>query len=80
MYLNKIVIAADSNTGPSEILDHSTRGFLFKNDDWRSLAEKFFEFYNSSEDILYKKKIKMKKYCRNFTFFSHYRCIKKIFY
>tara|TARA_Y100000590_G_scaffold213372_1_gene241758 strand:- start:21451 stop:22590 length:1140 start_codon:yes stop_codon:yes gene_type:complete len=78
--LNKIVIAADSNTGPSEILDHSTRGFLFKNDDWRSLAEKFFEFYNSSEDILYKKKIKMKKYCRNFTFFSHYRCIKKIFY
>jgi len=32
--LNKIVIAADSGTGPSEILDNSRRGFLFYNNDF----------------------------------------------
>lgn len=78
--LNKIVIAADSNTGPSEILDHSKRGFLFKNNDFLSLTEKFFEFCDSSEDNLIQKKINMKKYCKNFTFFSHYKSLEKIFF
>ena len=43
--LNKIVIAADSGTGPSEILDESKRGFLFINNDYKSLTEKIYEFY-----------------------------------
>ena len=76
--LNKIVIASDSSTGPTEILDNSNRGFLFTNNDYKSLVEKYFELKNSEKQILYQKKIKMKKYCKNFTYFSHYKSLKKI--
>ena len=53
--LNKIVIAADSSTGPTEILDNSNRGFLFTNNDYKSLVEKYFELNNSEKQILYQK-------------------------
>ena len=76
--INKIVIAPDTKTGPSEILDESNRGFLFKKNDLSSLVEKFFEFYYSNEKLLNLKKIKMKKYTKNFTLFSHYQEFIKI--
>tara|TARA_A100001015_G_scaffold282730_1_gene347332 strand:- start:4746 stop:5927 length:1182 start_codon:yes stop_codon:yes gene_type:complete len=76
--LNKIVIAADSGTGPSEILDNSKRGFLFINNDYKSLIEKIHEFNETNEKDLFKKKMMMKKYCKNFTFFSHFLKLKKI--
>ena len=78
--LNKIIIAADTNTGPTEILDNSNRGYLFINNDYKSLIEKYLEFTNSERQILYKKKVNMKKYCKNFTYFSHYKSLKEILY
>ena len=41
-FLNKFVIAADSNTGPSEILDNSKNGLLFHNNDELSLLIPLF--------------------------------------
>ena len=43
-FLNKPVIAADSNTGPSEILNNSNNGFLFKNNDKISLVNQYLKF------------------------------------
>ncbi len=76
--LNKIIIAFDSKTGPSEILDYSKRGFLFKNLDYTDLVNVFFDFYYSGDETIKLKKIKIKKYTKNFTFFSHYKNLDKI--
>ena len=50
-FLNKIVFAADSNTGPSEILDNSKRGFLYVNNNCKSLVEKFLAFKKMNKKI-----------------------------
>ena len=77
-FLNKIVFAADSNTGPSEILDMSKRGILFENKNYNDLVRKFFDFMDLNQHELNKKKLNLKKYSSNFTSFSHYKNLKKI--
>ena len=77
-FLNKSVIAADSNTGPSEILDNSNNGFLFKNNDKTSLINKYFEFKKLSIEGVMKKKINLKKFSKNFSVFNHYKKLEKI--
>ncbi len=77
-FLNKFVLAADSNTGPSEILNNSERGILFKNDDYRDLAKKYIEFTNLSNKELNKKIINLKKYSRQFTLYNHFKNLKNI--
>ena len=77
-YLNKSVFAANSGTGPSEILDKEERGFLYKNNDYENLIQKFFTYMNLDELEIKKKKIKLKKFSKNFTIFSHYKTLKKI--
>ena len=77
-FLNKFVLAADSNTGPSEILNNSERGILFKNDDYQDLAKKYIEFTNLSNKELNKKIINLKKYSRQFTPYNHFKNLKNI--
>ena len=77
-FLNKIVFAADSKTGPSEILDYSKRGFLYKNDNYQEMVKTFFNFTEKDPKDLMEKKIELKKYSKNFTIFSHYKSLKKI--
>ena len=79
-FLNKIVFAADSKTGPSEILDYSKRGFLFKNNNYQDMVKTFFNFIKEDPKNLKKKKIELKKYSKNFTIFSHYKSLKKILF
>ena len=45
-YSNKLVFAADSNTGPSEILAKSKRGILYENDNYKDLVKKFIHSQN----------------------------------
>ena len=45
-FLNKIVFAADSKTGPSEILNFSKRGFLYKNNNYKDLVRIFLILMN----------------------------------
>ena len=77
-FLNKSVIAADSNTGPSEILDDSKNGFLFKNNDKISLVDQYLKFKNSSSGELMNKKRNLKKFSKNFSFFKHFQNLEKI--
>ena len=77
-FLNKFVIAADSNTGPSEILNQSKNGFLFKNDDKESLVNKYFEFKKLGNKEIESKKLKLKKFSKNFSVFSHFQNLVKI--
>ncbi len=77
-FLNKLVLAADSKTGPSEILNNSERGILFKNNDHKDLAEKYIEFTNLSNKEINKKIINLKKYSRQFTLYNHFKNLKNI--
>ena len=77
-FLNKFVIAADSNTGPTEILNYSNNGFLFKNNDKISLVNKYLEFKKLSIDELMNKKINLKKFSKIFSVFSHFQNLEKI--
>lgn len=78
-FLNKTVIAADSNTGPSEILDYSNNGFLFENKNKNSLIKNYFLFKEMNQENIYLKKVNLKRYTKNFTLFSHFKQLKKIF-
>ena len=76
--MNKPVIAADSNTGPSEVLNNSKNGFLFKNNDKISLVNQYLQFkkYNAKEVM--NKKINLKKFSKNFSIFKHFQNLEKI--
>ena len=67
-FLNKLVIAADSNTGPSEILNSSNNGLLFRNNDKNSLVNQYLVFKKLSSEKLMKKKINLKKFSKIFLF------------
>ena len=77
-FLNKPVIAADSNTGPSEILDNSNNGFLFKNNDKISLVNQYQKFKELSTKEVMIKKINLKKFSKNFSIFQHFKNLEKI--
>ena len=79
-FLNKIIFAADSKTGPSEILDRSNRGFLYKNNSHEDLSDKFFHYTKINKMELNKKIINLKKYSKLFTHFSHFTNLKKILF
>ena len=77
-FLNKAVIAADSNTGPSEILNNSKNGFLFRNNDKTSLVDQYFKLKNSNTKDVLNKKINLKKFSKNFSVFRHFKNFEKI--
>lgn len=77
-FLNKIVLASDSKTGPSEIINESKRGFLYKNKNYHDLANKFLEYSNSNYNQYYNKILSLKQYTKNFTLFNHYKQLTSI--
>ena len=77
-FLNKFVIAADSDTGPSEILNNSKNGLLFKNNDKKSLINKYLEFKKLSNLEVKDKILNLKKFSKNFSVFRHYQNLDKI--
>ena len=79
-FLNKPVIAADSNTGPSEILNNSKNGYLFENNDKFSLVDQYFKFKKSNIKDVKERKINLKKFFKNFSFFKHFKNLEKILY
>ena len=77
-FLNKSVIAADSNTGPSEILNNSKNGFLFKNNDMISLVNQYLQFKKLNMKDVMSKKINLKKFSKKFSIFEHFKNLEKI--
>ena len=77
-FLNKFVIAADSNTGPTEILDNSKNGFLFKNNDKQSLVDRYFEYKNSNFKEKNHRIKNLKKFSKNFSYFKHFKNFNRI--
>ena len=72
------MIAADSNTGPTEILDNSNNGLLFKNNDKKSLVNQYLAFKKLNYEQIMKKKLNLKKLSKNFSIFNHFKTMDKI--
>tara|TARA_A100000164_G_C21913165_1_gene776776 strand:+ start:958 stop:2100 length:1143 start_codon:yes stop_codon:yes gene_type:complete len=77
-FLNKIVFASNSNTGPSEIIKISERGFLFENNQFNDLVKIYLDYTKMSSLELKDKILKLKKYSKNYTIFHHFLNLRKI--
>ena len=78
-YSNKIVLSSNCPNGPVEILENEKNGFLFKSNSQKDFIEKFEEIMNCNDLIIKKKKILLKKKCKEFTLLNHFKGLKKIF-
>ena len=76
-YNNCQIISSDCPHGPKEIIKDDG-GYLFKNNDPKSLVETVRLFLGDSETNKLKKKIKVKKRLKSFTIFQHSVILKSI--
>ncbi len=77
-YSNKIVLSSNCPNGPIEILDNGNNGFLYKLNSIKDFMQNFEKIINSNEATLLKKKIMLKKKCKEFTLFNHFNKFKDI--
>ena len=76
-YMNTTVISSDCPNGPKEILDNGANGYIFESNSYNSLENKFNIFLKDNNKIKNLKKIKIKKFTKNFTIFNHYKILQK---
>ena len=72
------MIAADLKTGPTEILNSSNNGLLFKNNDKNSLVNQYLVFKKLSSEKLMNKKINLKNFQKIFLFLIITKSMSKI--
>ena len=77
-YMNKTIISSDCPNGPREIIENNKNGYLFKSNSDNDFNKVFNFVMNETKSSITKKKINMKKKCKEFTIFSHYQLINRI--
>ena len=77
-YLNKIIFSSDCPNGPIEILNEGKSGFLYKSNSIKSFVENFGKLINCDNNEIYKKKLLLKKKCKEFTLLNHFRTLENI--
>ena len=76
--MNKTIISSDCPNGPREIIENNKNGYLFKSNSDNDFNKVFNFVMNETKSSITKKKINMKKKCKEFTIFSHYQLINRI--
>ena len=76
-YLNIPVISSDCPNGPKEILDNGNNGYIFESENLTSFKSILSKFLSENKDNQRLKKIRLKKFVKKFTIFSHYQILKK---
>ena len=72
-FCNKSIISSNCRNGPEEFLSFGRDGYLFENNDKKSLLNKIDLFLKDSENKRIRKVIECKKKTRNYTIFNHYK-------
>ena len=75
---NCSIISSDCKSGPREILENGTGGFLFKNNDINSFKEIIKRYLNSNNQELKQMKINVKKNIRKYSLLRHYLLLKEL--
>lgn len=77
-YSNKTILSSNCPNGPVEILENGKNGFLFESNSPKSFIEEFNKIYEEDQSTILKKKIKLKKKCKEFTLFNHFKILNSI--
>ncbi len=77
-YLNKTVFSSDCPNASVEILNSGNNGFLFENNSLKSFVKKLDELLEKNDDEIFRKKVKLKKKCKEFTLFNHFKILQSI--
>jgi len=77
-YSNLTVLSSDCPNGPKEILDNGNNGYLYHLNSVEDFLLSFEKIITSSNEDKFKKKILLKKKCKEFTLFNHFRILNKI--
>jgi len=77
-YSNLTVLSSDCPNGPKEILDNGNNGYLYHLNSVEDFLFSFEKIITSSNEDKFKKKILLKKKCKEFTLFNHFRILNKI--
>ncbi len=72
-FCNTQIISSNCKNGPSEFIMNNEAGYLFDNNDLKSLNNTIDKFISDSEELKKKKLIIAKKNSKNYTFFNHYK-------
>ena len=73
---NVPIISSDCPNGPEEIIQKN--GYLFQNNNLKSLLEKFDEFLGTNKTTIYQNKLILKKRIKKFSMFQHYKKLSEI--
>ena len=72
------IISSDCPSGPKEIInENELGGYLFKNNSKKDLNKKINQFFLEDKNIIFKKKIYVKKNIKKFSIFNHVNLMQK---
>ena len=77
-FCNLSIITSNCPNGPSELLNEGRNGFMYQSNDKRDFLAEFNKYILSDKNELFNKKLAVKKYSKNFTYFKHSEELKKI--
>ena len=77
---NCTIISSDCKSGPREILENGSGGFLFKNNDINSFKAIIRRYLNSNNQELKQMKINVKKNIRKYSLLKHYLLLKELIF
>ena len=73
---NISIISSNCPNGPEEIIQKN--GYLFQNNNLKSLLKKFDEFLGTNKDTIYQNKLILKKRIKKFSMYQHYKKLSEI--
>ena len=74
---NLSVISSNCPNGPQEILKNGDAGYLFENNDPKSLNLKLKKFLKENNKKIYQKKILLKRNIKDYSLFNHFLSFEK---
>ena len=77
-FCNLSIITSNCPNGPSELLNEGRNGFMYQSNNKRDFLTEFNKYILSDKNELFNKKLAVKKYSKNFTYFKHSEGLKKI--
>lgn len=77
-YMNRIVLSSDCPNGPKEILNNGQNGFIFKSNSIESFIQNYEKMIHTKRENLLKMQINLKKKCKEFTLYNHYKIFNSI--
>ena len=77
-FCNKTIISSNCPNGPIEILNNGKNGYLFESNSSDQFLKIFEKFISDNKETKNNKIINLKKKCKEFTLYGHFKILYKI--